>query len=53
MLVSVMLANNEVGTVEPVAEIAKAVRERAKVAEAAHRGPHGRGAGRERARPAA
>ena len=30
VLVSVMLANNEVGTVEPVAEIAKAVRERAK-----------------------
>lgn len=30
VLVSVMLANNEVGTVEPVAEIAKAVRETAK-----------------------
>ncbi len=30
ILVSVMLANNEVGTVEPIAEIAKAVRERAK-----------------------
>ena len=30
VLVSVMLANNEVGTVEPVAEIAKAVRERSK-----------------------
>ena len=30
MLVTVMLANNEVGTIEPVAEIAKAVRERAK-----------------------
>jgi cysteine desulfurase len=30
VLVSVMLANNEVGTVEPVAEIARAVRERAK-----------------------
>jgi cysteine desulfurase len=30
VIVSVMLANNEVGTVEPVAEIAKAVRERAK-----------------------
>jgi len=30
VLVSVMLANNEVGTVEPVAEIAAAVRDRAK-----------------------
>jgi cysteine desulfurase len=30
VLVSVMLANNEVGAVEPVAEIAKAIRERAK-----------------------
>jgi cysteine desulfurase len=30
VLVSVMLANNEVGTVNPVAEIAEAVRERAK-----------------------
>jgi cysteine desulfurase len=30
VLVSVMLANNEVGTVQPVAAIAKAVRERAK-----------------------
>ncbi|MGH2586024.1 MAG: cysteine desulfurase family protein, partial [Dehalococcoidia bacterium] len=29
-LVSVMLANNEVGTVQPVAEIARAVRERAR-----------------------
>ncbi len=31
VLVSVMLANNEVGTVEPIAALAKAVRERAKV----------------------
>jgi cysteine desulfurase len=30
VLVSVMLANNEIGTIEPVAEIASAVRERAK-----------------------
>jgi cysteine desulfurase len=30
VLVSVMLANNEIGTIEPVAEIAAAVRERAK-----------------------
>jgi cysteine desulfurase len=30
VLVSVMLANNEVGTIEPVAEIARVVRERAK-----------------------
>ena len=30
VLVSVMLANNEVGTVEPIAQIAQAVRERAK-----------------------
>jgi len=30
VLVSVMLANNEVGTVEPIAETAKAVRERAR-----------------------
>jgi cysteine desulfurase len=30
VLVSVMLANNEAGTIEPVAEIAKVVRERAK-----------------------
>jgi len=30
VLVSVMTANNEVGTIEPVAEIAKAVRERAR-----------------------
>jgi cysteine desulfurase len=30
VLVSIMLANNEVGTVEPVAEVAKAVRERAR-----------------------
>jgi cysteine desulfurase len=30
VLVSVMLANNEVGTVEPVAEVARAVRERAR-----------------------
>jgi cysteine desulfurase len=30
VLVSTMLANNEVGTVEPIAEIAQAVRERAK-----------------------
>jgi len=30
VLVSVMLANNEVGTIEPVADVAKAVRERAK-----------------------
>ena len=30
VLVSVMLANNEVGTIEPIAEIAAAVRERAK-----------------------
>jgi cysteine desulfurase len=30
VVVSVMLANNEVGTIEPVAEIARAVRERAR-----------------------
>ncbi len=30
VLVSIMLANNEVGTIEPVAEIARAVQERAK-----------------------
>ena len=30
VLVSVMLANNEVGTVEPVADVARAVRERAR-----------------------
>lgn len=30
VLVSVMLANNEIGTIEPLAEIASAVRERAK-----------------------
>jgi len=30
VLVSLMLANNEVGTIEPVADVAKAVRERAK-----------------------
>ncbi|MSQ40412.1 MAG: cysteine desulfurase [Dehalococcoidia bacterium] len=30
ILVSVMLANNEIGTVEPIAEIAKAVKERAR-----------------------
>jgi cysteine desulfurase len=30
VLVSIMLANNEVGTIEPVAEIARGVRERAK-----------------------
>ena len=32
-----MLANNEIGTIEPVAEIAAAVRERGEVAEAADR----------------
>ncbi len=40
VLVSVMLANNEVGTIEPVADVAKAVRERAKAMRTAHSYPH-------------
>ena len=46
-LVSVMYANNEVGTIEPIAELARVVKD----VRPPHRLPHRRGAGRRRARP--
>ena len=47
VLVSVMLANNETGSVQPVAAIAEAVRGAREISQAPDRSAHGRRAGRQ------